>query len=164
MFNFSDNGIYFESNGLFQKGAKIYIGIQNSPYLRSSAILKYHKGEVMWRKYLKRSFFDYGYGIQFTGSNKQNLAYKSPKIPKDLRRHPRKAYFRKIQFGNHKGIYKGSTKNISSSGVFIATGEELEVGQQLRMNLSLKGKPIEIIGQVVWKNEEGFGLKFRKIG
>jgi Tfp pilus assembly protein PilZ len=164
MFNFSDNGIYFESNGVFQKGAKIYISIQNSPLSGSSGVLKYHKGEVIWRKNLKRSFFDYGYGIQFSGSNKENLESSLPNIPKDFRKHPRKPFFRKIQFSSDKGVFEGSTINISASGVFIAAEEKFEAGQTLKLRLQVKGKPTKIIGQVVWVDEEGFGLKFRKMG
>ena len=57
MQNHSHGGIYFESDGLLQKGAKIYICMQNSPYPQSSGVLEYYTGKVMWRKYLKRSSF-----------------------------------------------------------------------------------------------------------
>jgi Tfp pilus assembly protein PilZ len=57
----------------------------------------------------------------------------------------------------------GSTKNISASGVFIATEEKLEVGQVIKLDLPMKNKTAKIIGQVAWLNEEGFGLKFKKI-
>ena len=36
MFNYSDNGIYFESDVVFRKGDKIYIGIQNKFHYRYS--------------------------------------------------------------------------------------------------------------------------------
>jgi len=164
MSNYSDDGIYFEADVVFQKGTKIYISIQNSAYLRSSGVLKYYKGEVRWRKVLKRSFFNYGYGIQLiSDSNNRNSESNSAKNIRDLRKHPRKPFFRTIQFGNHKKVFKGTTKNISASGVFIATEEKLEVGQVLKLNLPLKGKTTKIIGQVVRLNEEGFGLKFKKI-
>jgi len=164
MFNYSDNGIYFESDVVFQKGAKIYIGIQNSPYSGSSGVLKYYKGEVMWGKDLKRSFFKYGYGIQlFSDSNNHNLKSHPVRNTKDSRRHPRKPFFRTVKFGNHTGFFKGSTKNISASGVFIATEEKLKVGQIIKLDLPVKGKTAKIIGQIAWSNEEGFGLKFKKI-
>ena len=164
MFNFSDDGIYFESDVVFQKGNRIYISIQNSPYSRSFGVLKYYKGEVRWRKDLKRSFFNYGYGIQlFSDSDNQNSESNPAKNIRDLRKNSRKPFFRTIQFVNHKGVFSGTTKNISASGVFIATEDKLEVGQILKLNLPLKGKTTKIIGQVVRLNEEGFGLKFKKI-
>jgi Tfp pilus assembly protein PilZ len=164
MFNYSKGGIYFESDGAFQKGTKIYICIQKSPYSHSSGVLEYFNGEVMWRKDLKRSFFNYGYGIQLEfDSITQELESNPAKNTKDSRRHPRKSFFRTVQFGNHKGIFKGSTKNISASGVFIATEEKLEVGQVIKLDLPMKNKTAKIIGQVAWLNEEGFGLKFKKI-
>ena len=165
MFNYSYSGIYFESDGIFQKGTKIYICIQNSPYSLLSGILEYYNGEVMWRKDLERPLFNYGYGIQLVSDSiKPDLDYNDAKTAKDSRKHPRKPFSRSLRFGTHKGISEGTTKNISASGVFIATEEKLEVGQLLKLNLPLKkGKTAETIGQIVWLNEEGFGIKFKKI-
>ncbi|MCK5471476.1 MAG: PilZ domain-containing protein [Cyclobacteriaceae bacterium] len=165
MFNYSYSGIYFESDGIFQKGTKIYICIQNSPYSLLSGILEYYNGEVMWRKDLERPLFNYGYGIQLVSDSiKPDLDYNDAKTAKDSRKHPRKPFSRSLRFGTHKGISEGTTKNISASGVFIATEEKLEVGQTLKLNFPLKkGKTAETIGQIVWLNEEGFGIKFKKI-
>ena len=163
MSNYSDNGLYFESDVVFQKGTKIYVSIQNSPYPRSSGVLKYYKGQVMWRKDLKRSSFHYGYGIRlYSNSNNPILETDAEKNTEDARRHPRKPFFRTVQFYSQKGTFKGSTKNISASGVFIATEQKLEVGQVLKLDLPLKGKTVEIIGTVVWLDDEGFGLEFKK--
>ena len=164
MFNYSDDGIYFESDVILQKSAKIYINIQNSPYSHTSGVLKYCKGEVRWKKDLKRSFFNYGYGIQlFSDSNNHKSESSPAKNTRDLRKNPRKPFFRAIQFGNDKKVFRGTTKNISASGVFIATEEKLQVGQLLNLTLPLRGKTTKIIGQVVWLNEEGFGLKYKKL-
>ena len=166
MLNYSPRGIYFESDGFFQKGAKIYICIKNSPYTRSSVILEYYYGEVRWRKDLKQSLFNFGYGIRLVSDSiKQDLdTTADSKIVKDSRKNPRKPFFRAIQFNTLKGISEGSTKNISASGTFIATEENLQIGQFIRLNLPLKtGKIAQILGQIIWLNEEGFGLKFQKI-
>ena len=114
---------------------------------------------------MKRPLFNYGYGVQLVSDSiKPNLDSNDAKTAKDSRKHPRKSFSRSIRFGTHKGISEGTTKNISASGVFIATEEKLEVGQLLKLNLPLKkGKTAETIGQIVWLNEEGFGLKFKKI-
>ena len=165
MFNYSNGGIYFESDGIFEKGTPIYIGLHNSPYSVTSKVFEYYKGEVMWRKELIQSFFNYGYGIQLvSGSSKQDLNTNDAKKEEDLRMHPRKAFFQKIRFSTHRGTSEGITKNISASGVFIATEEKLEAGQLLKLNLPLKaGETKKIIGEIVWVSEEGFGLKFIKI-
>jgi hypothetical protein len=165
MFNYSYSGIYFESDGVLEKGTPIFIGIQNSPYPISSRVFEYYKGEVIWRKNFKRSLFKYGYGIHFVSDSiKQDWDANDAKKSKNMRKHPRKPFCRTIRFGTHKGISKGTTKNISASGVFIAAKEKLEVGQKLKLNFPLKnGKTVEAIGQIVWLNEEGFGIKFKKI-
>ena len=165
MVNYSDSGICFGTDGVFEKGSKIYICIQHSPYCSSSGVLEYYNGEIMWRKELKRSIFKYKYGIQFVSdSSKQDLDSHNVKKVKDSRKHPRQPFFRTVQFGNPKAISEGTTKNISASGVFIATEEKLEVGQILKLHLpTKKGKREEVNGQIIWVNEEGFGLKFKAV-
>jgi hypothetical protein len=120
---------------------------------------------VIWRKDLKRALFKHGYGIHFVaGSSKQEWDANGEKKSKDMRKHPRKPFFQTIRLGTQKGISLGDTKNISVSGVFIAAEENLEVGQTLKLNFPLKdGETVEGIGQVVWLNQEGFGIKFKKI-
>lgn len=165
MINYSDSGIYLGSDGVFEKGTKIYICIQHSPYSLSSGILEYYNGEVMWRKKLKRSLFKYGYGVQLVSdSSKQDLDANTAKKAKDSRKHPQKPSFQTIRFGSQKGHSESSTNNISTSGFFITTEEKLEVGQYLKLNLpTTKGKREEVIGQIVWINEEGFGLEFKAV-
>ena len=164
MQNYSNGGIYFESDGLLEKGTKIYICMQNSPYAQASGVLEYYTGEVMWRKNLKQSFFKYGYGIQLVFvSSKKDSETNGPR-EKELRKHSRKPYFQNILYSTQKGLHTGRTKNFSASGVFIATDENLRVGQQLKLSFPLKkGKSAVIKGQIVWKNEVGFGVKFQKI-
>ena len=163
MSDYSNSGIYFESDGLFQKDTKIYISMQDSPYDQSSDVLKYVYGEVMWRKELKSSSSKYGYGIQlFSGIRQQEFEQSDPK-EKDLRKHPRKPFFRNIRFSSYKGSHEGDTKNVSASGLYVASREKFKAGQWLKLNLPLKnGKTAEIMGQIVWLTDEGFGLKFQK--
>jgi len=166
MRNYSSGGIYFESDGRLRKGTRIYICVQHSPYAQSSGVLEYYTGEVMWCKHLKRSVFKYGYGIQLVSDSTAPApdTASDSKTVKNSRRHPRKPYFRSVQFGNHEGMFKGSTKNLSPTGVFIATREKLQIGQQITLNLPLSsGKMSEVSGQIIWLNEEGFGLKFKKM-
>ena len=165
MFNYSKGGIYFESDGVFEKGTSLYIGIHNSPYSPISRVFEYYKGEVMWRKDLKRSLSKHGYGIKLTSESAgEKIEIGGTKKFKELRRHPRKPLSQTVKFSTKNGLSKGTTKNISASGAFIVTEDNLDVGQLLKLTVPLKkGKMTQIIGQVVWINEEGFGLKFKKI-
>jgi Tfp pilus assembly protein PilZ len=166
MFNYSKNGIYFESDSHLDMGAEIYLSIQDSPYAFLSGTAEYYKGKVMWRKKLKDSSFYYGYGIKFISApNEKKSANTSSKNKKDLRRHQRKPCNEIIMFLSQNGINEGLAKNISASGVFIASKEKLQPGQTITLALSSKnGKETKIKGQIVWANDEGFGVKFlRKI-
>ena len=139
MVNYSDGGICFGSDGVFEKGMKIYICIQHSPYNFSSGVLEYFNGEIMWRKKSKQSLFKYEYGIQLVSdSSKQKLEANTAKKTKESREHPREPFVRKIQFGTEKGLFEGKTKNISKSGVFITTEVKLEVRQLLKLKLPIK--------------------------
>jgi len=165
MLDYSDDGISFASDGFFEKGDQLYFGILYPPHYFTSRVFEYYKGEVMWRKDSKRPPFSYGYGIQLVSeSSKQESNSNDAKTTKESRSHPRRPFLRPLRFGTQKEIYNGSTKNISASGVFIATNEKLEVGQLIKLNLPLKkGKMVGMVGQIVWINDEGFGLKFIEI-
>jgi Tfp pilus assembly protein PilZ len=165
MQNHSDDGIYFESDGIFQKGSKIYICMENSPYAQTSGLLEYYTGEVMWRKDLDDASYYFGYGVQLVSClSKQDSHSNDDRKGESSRNHPRKPFFRTLQLGTKdKGIFEGRSKDISASGLFISTEEKLEIGQELRLILPLKGKKAKIVGQIVWLNEEGFGLKFKEI-
>ena len=119
----------------------------------------------MWRKDIKRSALSYEYGIQLVAESiKRESNAEEAKVTKELRKHPRRPFFRPLRFGTQNEIYDGSTKNISASGIFIVTNEKLEVGQQIKLNLPVKkGKMVRTVGQVIWINDEGFGLKFIEI-
>jgi hypothetical protein len=67
-------------------------------------------------------------------------------------------------FSIQNGIFEGSIKNISSSGVFIISKKTFEVEQILTLALPVKNKKIaKIESQIVWTNDEGFGIKFSSI-
>ena len=165
MLDYSENGISFASDGFFEKDTPLFFGILYPPDYVTSRILEYYKGTVMWRKDSKQSPLSYEYGIQLVSeSSKQDSNVKDAKTTKESRNHPRRPFARPLRFGIEKDTYNGSAKNISASGVFIATNEKLKVGQLLQLNLPFKkGEMVGIVGQIVWINDEGFGLKFRKI-
>ena len=163
MVNYSDSGICFGTNGVLEKGTRIYICMQNSPYSLASGVLEYYNGEVMWRRESKRSLFKYEYGIQLVSNvSKQNLKSQTATKKKDIKKHASKSFVRTMKHDSNKRRSKATLKDISTSGVFIATEEKLEVGQLLKLNLpNKKGKREEIIGQIAWVDDKGFGLKFK---
>lgn len=165
MIDYSDDGISFASDGLFEKGTSLYFGILFPPDYFTSRVFEYYRGEVMWRKDLIRSELTYEYGVHLVSESiNQESNTNDGKNLKESRNHPRRPFLRALRFDSKDAIYNGSTKNISASGVFIMTEEKLEVGQLLKINLPLKkGKMVRTIGQVVWINDEGFGLKFKEI-
>ena len=164
MLDYSKGGISFATDGLFEKKTLLYFGILYPPDYATSRILEYYKGEVMWRKDSQQDSFNYEYGIQLTSESRfQDSKADEAKAIKESRTHPRRSFSRPLRFGVQQNVYDGSAKNISASGIFIATDEKLEVGQVIQLNLPLKkGKMIGTQGEVVWVNDEGFGLKFHK--
>ena len=165
MLDYSDSGIAFASDGFLEKGTRIYFGILYPPHYFPTRVFEYYKGEVRRRMDLKRSPFKYGYGIQLVSeSSNQRVSSKDAKKDKEKRNRPRRSFFRPLRFGTENEIYSGNAKNISASGVFIAANEKLRVGQRITLNLPIKkGKMVRTVGEIVWINEEGFGLKFTEI-
>jgi len=165
MFNYSKDGVYFESDSVLNPGTQIYIGIQDSPFASLPDVLEYHLAQIMWQKKLKDSFFRYGYGVKLTSfADKQDSKSKDIKRTKDSRKHPRRPYDQFTLFTSKDGILEGSIKNISSSGVFLTANSTLEVGQILTLVLPFKdGKDVKVKGEIVWANDDGFGVKFLNI-
>jgi hypothetical protein len=164
MLNYSKEGFYFESDSVLNPGMQFYIGIQNSPYAALPDVLEYHRAQIMWRKELKRSFFRYGYGVKLASSaDKQDLKNDTKKT-KDYRKHTRKQYNKSTMFATRNGIFEGSIKNISASGVFMVAKSAFKAGQIITLSLPFKnGKEVKVKGEIVWTNDEGFGLKFLDI-
>jgi hypothetical protein len=162
MINYSREGVYFESDSVLNPGMQVYIGIQNSPYASLPDVLEYRRAEIMWRRKLKRSFYRFGYGVKLGFlDNKQILKSNDIKRTKKSRKHSRKPYKQSTMFSTQNGIFEGTTKNISSSGVFVTSKKAFEIGQTLTLALQYKdGKNVKINGEIVWTNDEGFGLKF----
>ena len=95
---------------------------------------------------------------------KQDSKSNDGKKTKNSRKHQRRPYDQFTLFTSQSGIFEGSIKNISASGVFLAAKDNLEVGQILTLVLPLKnGKDVKVKGQIVWVNDEGFGVKFLSI-
>jgi len=164
MLNHSKNGMYFESDSILEPGAEIYLGIENSSQVSFADEYEGKRAEIMWRKKLKKSFFNYGYGVQFISADntkEQKCGNQKEKI--DSRKHLRKPYSKSVIFAVDNQILEGTSENISLSGIFIKTKDKFRIGQTIILSLPSKTKKrLKIKGEVVWSNHEGFGVKFLK--
>ncbi len=161
MFNFSDFGIYFESDYRLQPGTDIFVGISDSPFAPEPDKYERYRGIVKWRKTLKRSSYYYGYGVE--------LIEEAPETPSSrqyggTRKHPRKDAAIPVKYESENRKYEGITKDVSSGGVFITTDYPLSIGQMVKLEIPLKkkGKIARLTGQVTRSNLRGFGVKFIK--
>ena len=78
MFNYSEGGMYFESNIPFRRGTIIIFGIENSPFENCPGV---YRAKVKWCKELpdKSSIYYYGVGAEFFKPNRLSL-----KIPRKI--------------------------------------------------------------------------------
>ena len=178
IYNFSNEGMYFESNEQILPGDEISITIKKLPQKDIEDAQKTFDVEILWRKDLRDSSFLYGYGAKLVRSKGSliNLFDKSKlkKIDlnnhdredstyeKDPRRHPRKIYNKKLKFVHHQQIYQGFATNISRGGAFIKTKKKFPLGGKIE--LIMQGKEIRkdviINGWIVRLDETGVGIKF----
>jgi hypothetical protein len=158
MFNYSDTGIYFESDALLESGAEVYIGLRHSPFEDRASDYTCYGTIIMWRTELKEdAHFFYGYGTQIFWPNSPEKA----KSHRKQRRHPRRPFNRQVQFVADHTISKGLAVDISPSGVFVKSGKRLRAGQIITLRIPDKtGKEVIVHGRVVWSNADGFGLTF----
>lgn len=164
MFNYSDDGLYFESDSVLESGDQIYIGIQDSPYSPANGVFEYHRSEIRWRKKLKDSYFEYGYGVKLCTELKKKSQKSTTLINRNSEQNEQKKLIQStIKISDQNGSYEGMIKDISTSGVFFATENKFEEGQILSFSVPTKNdKEIKIDGQIVWADDEGFGVIFIK--
>jgi Tfp pilus assembly protein PilZ len=165
MLDYSKYGLYFETDNLLSLGEEVFIGIEYSPYADSHNTYECLRAKIMWRRELPTSYFKYGYGVKFSiDYDKQRSQSSNLKIVEDQRKHQRKPYSKSIVYATKNQLIKGLTKDISPAGVFIETDDTLHAGQTITLVIPLKkAKTAKIKGQVVWSNQDGFGVKFLSI-
>lgn len=177
MFNFSRNGLYFESNVVLEPGEKIFIGIENSPYVDNPGTYECYHAEIRWRKDLEYSMYKYGYGVLYClidttidpEARPAACPLPEPKTPpkkveKDLRRFPRISLSKSVDFFTPRGAFSGILMNICRTGAYIETPNALRIGKRLTIALPFvnKGKGALVKAEVVWNDNNGFGVKFKK--
>ena len=164
MLNYSKNGTYFETDSILEPGVEIYLGIEDSSHASFVDEFECKLARIIWRKKLKKSFYNYGYGVRFISvdnTNEQECGNQKKGI--DTRRHSRKQYTKSVLYAADNQISEGRSKNISPSGIFLKTKDKLKAGQKIILSLPSKTKKgLKIRGEVVWSDHEGFGIKFLK--
>ena len=165
MFNYSDFGLYFETDHFLAPGADIFVGIPNSPYAPDPDVYERYHAVIKWRRPLKTSSFYYGYGIRFLETDP--LDRKPIERGIESRKNPRKPCSLYVKYAVGRKIYPGEVKNISLGGLFLKTNEKdgLEVGTALQLAIPIrkKGNIIRRYARVIWSNRNGFGVEFQRI-
>lgn len=177
MYNYSKDGLYFESDTKLNPGEEIFIGIENSPYCPSPEVYECYHAVIRWREDKKDSNYKFGYGVKFYNPDVQaiNTAQKivcepsdlqpeNLKVGKEQRKHTRYPYNKSINYFAQNQRFEGVIKNICRSGAFIQSGHKFTVGEKLSMVLPFikKENGVMFKGEVIWTDEQGFGVKFRK--
>ena len=68
-----------------------------------------------------------------------------------------------IFFSTKSGVFEGKLENYSTNGIFIATQEDLTLGEVITIALPyVKGKQVKFQGQILWANSEGYGIELIK--
>jgi Tfp pilus assembly protein PilZ len=172
--NISRKGIYFESDQALYQGEKIYIG-RSRPESKEDISANCAGVEIKWRKALKDSSYQFGYGAEFldldnplvksidsTNMINQNNHGTSRKYKKDPREHVRELYRKEIVFSTQNRHYKGSITNISRSGAFIRTKDKFALGQLILLDIreDKTSEALRLKGWVVRLSPNGVGVKF----
>jgi hypothetical protein len=70
-----------------------------------------------------------------------------------------------VSYATDFRVHTGHIKNISESGLFIATRRALIVGDEIFMTFRLQGfdKPIKMKGDIAHTSRQGVGVEFKNI-
>ncbi len=160
MFNYSNSGIYFESDFYLTPGTGLFLGLSSSPFSADSGTFECYRSIIKWRKYLEDAAFDYGYGVELT---QRVLRSNANGATDPMRRHPRKGCSIPALVDDGRKRRRGVIQNASPGGVFIRCDESLVAGKEVFLTIPLKQKQklVTRIGEIVWSSDEGVGIKFR---
>jgi Tfp pilus assembly protein PilZ len=164
MLNYSKTGMYFETDSFLKPGTEIYLGIENSSQVEFIDEFECKLAEITWRKKLKKSFYNFGYGVKFFDADKAvEPKCKNQREGVDHRKHPRKPFSNSVLHVADNQILKGLSKNISASGIFIESKTRLKVGQTVVLYINFQNrKRVKIKCRVIRTDHQGFGAKFLK--
>jgi len=82
----------------------------------------------------------------------------------DIRQAARESYTELLNFTSKNGTHYGHARDVSATGVFIATLAEFELGESIKLILTFISapNPVRLQGCVVRKTDEGIGVHFDK--
>ena len=178
IYNFSNSGLYFESNQTFYSGEEIFVEIVDHPQSSEVGFELLFDVEIVWTRELPESAFKQGYGARFTtpvasiektfgetiARKSRPKSYPRPvkKEKVDARAHPRKAYRKPLLFNYKNSIYRGLVTNISRGGAYIETDSRISLGRQIKFVLTARKtrRNIKFSGWVVRLTSEGFAVSF----
>ena len=88
-----------------------------------------------------------------------------PHGKKENRRHKRINLSKTVDCFSKNRLFRGTVKNIAPSGAFIETDQAFEIGEKLALALPFvkKGQGAMVKAEVIWKNDQGIGVKFKKV-
>ena len=188
MFAYSKDGLYFESDLKLERGDRIFIGIDNSPYARMPGTYECYHAVISRRQDLRDlddAKFTYGYEVEYSApgqpkkpggvspakaasapksaDNQRATSVESPGS-KNRRRHKRFELTKTVDCFYKDRMFRGTIKNIAASGAFIETDQVFEIGEKLAVALPfVKNREGSMVkAEVMWKNNQGIGVKFKK--
>jgi len=170
MVNYSDKGMYIETDIAFEKGTDLIIGIEDSTFISHLASVKktpeFYRVKILWQKNLIGSIFNFGYGVKIISIAEEQKALDANFIIRpELRKHPRKIYPKPVIFTSKNRYCRGWIINISRGGVFIKTKEKFSAGQIIKLIIpgTKIDKGIKLKGEVLHFNPLGAGIVFKRI-
>ena len=181
MYNFSQQGLYFESNQNFLPLEEVFVEIIDHVRPSDTEQELLFDVEIIWRKELIDAPFRYVYGAKFKFSNEtiehkiKSASLKRPPLPPpppppkfedadETREFPRKRCRQSILFNHGNQICQGWVTDISRGGAFIKTRSKGSLGRKIRIVItaSKTRKGSERQGWIVRVNPEGFGVSFNR--
>jgi hypothetical protein len=170
MVDYSKSGMYLETDVILDMGAEIHIGIENSPYTLSSSSSQkapqYFRAKIRWQKDLKDNLFNFGYGVRILSiGDLKSIGDNNFKVRRNLRKYPRKPYFKPIFFTSENQHYKGLINDISQRGVFVETKNSFSIGQIIRFVIpgTKIDKGVMLKGEIVRFDNTGIGVEFKSL-
>ena len=168
--NYSNEGLYIETDWLLKPGTEIYIEMTKSPYSPSNFDLSERRQSlILWHTKLKGTFFGYGYGVKYIPDLDEIptpiTTLKKTEITEENRKHPRKHLYRSVLLSSENHYFEGFINNLSKNGMFIETRDNFAVGQVVR--IAIPGTKIDngtmLKSEVKHLGRKGIGVQFKSL-
>jgi Tfp pilus assembly protein PilZ len=167
--NYSNNGMFLETDVVLDSGAEILIGIEDSLFSSPSHFSDgpaCYRARIIWQKDTAGSIFNFGYGAQIVpDQDKKGSQGRDLNKKQELREHPRRPCSKPVVFASDNQYYKGSIKNISRRGIFVEIKGAFTVGQIIKLGIpgTSIDKGIMLKGEVVHLGQTGIGVNFKSL-